>query len=159
MNSSLNSRPLLETNSDSEDLNEDVIANNQNIDEAGGSGINRRYDSSDSDSMDHNEIESTTEECDDDLTKLFKPINTVPNDRFSLNFMIFYLLGMTTMIPWNFFITAEDVSWIYLITNYSNEMSSWAFSPSLKEYVLISTHLIYYMDCAFQQKKNAQGIE
>lgn len=155
MNSSHNSRPLLETDSDKEDVNEDdMIANNQTMDEAGGSRMNRGYDSSDSDSMDHHEIESTTEECDDDLTNLFKPTNTVPNDRFSLNYMVFYLLGMTTMIPWNFFITAEDVSWITCIIKYSIAMSSWAFFPSLREYVLISIHLIiiYHVDCAFNKK-------
>lgn len=152
MTSSNNSRPLLETNSDNEDVNEDVIANNQNKDEAGGSGINRGYDSSDSESTDHHEIESTTEECDDDLTNLFKPTNIVPNDCFSLNYMVFYLLGMTTLIPWNFFITAEDVSWIFFVTNYSIAMSSWVFFSSIKEYVLISIHLIYYMDYAFKKK-------
>lgn len=151
MNSSPNSRPLLETNSDSEEVNDDLtIANNQNIDEAGGSGKNRRYDSSDSESMDHHEIESTTEECDDDLTNLFKPANIIPNDRFSLNFMVFYLLGMTTLIPWNFFITAEDVSWIFF--NHSNHvhiaMSAWAYFSLLELYVPLSIHRIYFMDCA-----------
>lgn len=104
MDSTLNSRPLLETNSDSEDVSQ------QNLNEAGGSGISRRYDNSDSDSNDNPDVESTTEECDDDLTNLFKPTNTLPNDRFSINYMVFYLLGMTTLLPWNFFMTAEDVS-------------------------------------------------
>lgn len=135
MNSSNNSQPLLETNSDSEVVNEDATDNNQIGDKAGGSNINRRYDSSDSDSMDHHEIESTTEECDDDLTNLFKPTNTVPNDRFSLIYMVFYLLGMTTMIPWNFFITAEDVSGNSFITNYSIAIFWWASSSTLREYV------------------------
>lgn len=33
-----------------------------------------------------------------------------PLDRFNFNFIGFYLLGIVTMVPWNFFITAEDVS-------------------------------------------------
>lgn len=34
----------------------------------------------------------------------------VPHDKYSFNYIIFYLMGMTTLMPWNFFITAEDVS-------------------------------------------------
>lgn len=110
MDSSSNSRPLLQINSDSEDVNDDSPIRRRNIDNAGGSGVNRLVDNSDSDSNDVHDVESTTDECDDDLTNLFKPTNTLPTDRFSLNYMIFYLLGMTTLLPWNFFITAEDVS-------------------------------------------------
>lgn len=114
MDSPKNSRPLLQTNSDSEDVNEDAATQvrQRNVDKAGGSGISRQYDTSESDSNDNDarEVESTTDECDDDLTNLFKPINLIPSDKFSINYMIFYLLGMTTLLPWNFFITAEDVS-------------------------------------------------
>lgn len=33
-----------------------------------------------------------------------------PKDKYSLAFFIFYFIGMTTLLPWNFFITADDVS-------------------------------------------------
>lgn len=36
--------------------------------------------------------------------------NNVPADKFNFNYIAFYLLGMTTLLPWNFFVTAEDVS-------------------------------------------------
>ncbi|XP_065333966.1 equilibrative nucleoside transporter 3 [Cloeon dipterum] len=35
-----------------------------------------------------------------------------PGDRFNIAFLIFYLLGMTTLLPWNFFITADNY-WMY----------------------------------------------
>lgn len=30
--------------------------------------------------------------------------------RYRIAYVIFYFLGMTTLMPWNFFITADDVS-------------------------------------------------
>ena len=47
---------------------------------------------------------------DDDQEQLFKTPLIAPHDKFSFTYIVFYLLGTTTMLPWNFFITAEDVS-------------------------------------------------
>lgn len=33
-----------------------------------------------------------------------------PPDRYNFTYAVFYLLGIATMTPWNFFVTAEDVS-------------------------------------------------
>lgn len=33
-----------------------------------------------------------------------------PSDKYHFSYIIFYLLGMTTLLPWNFLMTAEDVS-------------------------------------------------
>ena len=33
-----------------------------------------------------------------------------PSDKYHLAYVVFYLLGMTTLIPWSFFMTADDVS-------------------------------------------------
>lgn len=33
-----------------------------------------------------------------------------PPDRYNYTYTVFYLLGIATMTPWNFFVTAEDVS-------------------------------------------------
>ena len=33
-----------------------------------------------------------------------------PVDKYNFTYIVFYLLGMTTLLPWNFFITAEEVS-------------------------------------------------
>ncbi|XP_059617518.1 equilibrative nucleoside transporter 3 [Phlebotomus argentipes] len=39
-----------------------------------------------------------------------------PSDRLNVIYMIFYLLGMTTLLPWNFFITAENY-WMFKFRN------------------------------------------
>uniref|UniRef100_A0A6B2E9I1 Putative equilibrative nucleoside transporter n=1 Tax=Phlebotomus kandelakii TaxID=1109342 RepID=A0A6B2E9I1_9DIPT len=39
-----------------------------------------------------------------------------PTDRLNIIYMIFYLLGMTTLLPWNFFITAENY-WMFKFRN------------------------------------------
>lgn len=39
-------------------------------------------------------------------------ISDAPADRWNYTYLVFYLLGIATMTPWNFFITAEDVSYI-----------------------------------------------
>ncbi|KAK3915159.1 Equilibrative nucleoside transporter 3 [Frankliniella fusca] len=48
------------------------------------------------------------------VTKDTKPLfkQRDPQDRYSIAYIIFYFLGMTTLIPWNFFITADDY-WMY----------------------------------------------
>lgn len=53
----------------------------------------------------------------DDLDKeLLRSGPNDPHDKYSFNYIIFYLMGMTTLLPWNFFITAEDVSHQCLVT-------------------------------------------
>lgn len=99
MESPTKSQPLLQEYSDNED--------------EGSSRIRRRNiepsDQIDNESeSDTPENELTTDEC-DDTESLFKVANPVPNDRFSFTYVVFYLLGMTTLLPWNFFVTAEDV--------------------------------------------------
>lgn len=34
-----------------------------------------------------------------------------PKDKYYMVYLIFYLLGIVTLLPWNFFITADDVSY------------------------------------------------
>lgn len=36
--------------------------------------------------------------------------NVSPIDRWNFVYIVFYILGIITMTPWNFFITAESVS-------------------------------------------------
>ncbi|XP_043269233.1 equilibrative nucleoside transporter 1 [Venturia canescens] len=45
-----------------------------------------------------------------DQKPIFKPHQ--PTDRFHLAYIVFYLLGMNTLIPWSFFMTADDY-WMY----------------------------------------------
>lgn len=70
----------------------------------------------------HDSNESGTDECPDDveddkqdnfeenLTKQLMSAHNVPEDKYNFNYLVFYLLGMTTLLPWNFFVTPEDVS-------------------------------------------------
>ncbi|XP_017772160.1 PREDICTED: equilibrative nucleoside transporter 3 [Nicrophorus vespilloides] len=46
-----------------------------------------------------------------------------PNDKFNLAYIIFYLLGMTTLMPWNFFITADDY-WMYKFRDVNNNFTN-----------------------------------
>lgn len=52
--------------------------------------------------------DSITENLDKELLRSGQ---NAPQDKYSFNYIIFYLMGMTTLLPWNFFITAEDVSY------------------------------------------------
>ncbi|ENN80674.1 hypothetical protein YQE_02908, partial [Dendroctonus ponderosae] len=45
-----------------------------------------------------------------DNKPLFKPIE--PRDKFYTVFVIFYILGVVTLLPWNFYVTANDY-WMY----------------------------------------------
>lgn len=101
-----NSQPLLD--SDSEDVHEESTSQFRHRQTDSPNGFPR--DHSDSDTHDVRDMESNTDDFDDDIQNLFKPPNTLPYDRFSFTYIVFYLLGMTTLLPWNFFITAEDVS-------------------------------------------------
>lgn len=55
---------------------------------------------------DNEESASLVHSCDD--KPLFK--TPEPKDKYRVVFIIFYLIGMTTLLPWNFFVTADDVS-------------------------------------------------
>lgn len=117
MDSEQNGKPLLEQrDSDEDDVNDEEDSfggvRHRTTDSASGSryGHSSQSDINDSDTHDIRDLESNTDDFDDDTQQLFKATNTIPNDRFSFTYMIFYLLGTTTLLPWNFFITAEDVS-------------------------------------------------
>lgn len=43
------------------------------------------------------------------LFKLDEPV-----DRYYVAYLLFYMLGVTTLIPWNFFINADEVSFPHL---------------------------------------------
>lgn len=46
-----------------------------------------------------------------------------PVDKFNFTYTVFYLLGMTTLLPWNFFVTAEGY-WHYKFRNISSNDTS-----------------------------------
>lgn len=128
MSSPQNEQPLLEPTSDSEDVNEGEIggARQRNTDSASGSryGHSSHSDINDSDMHDIRDMESNTDDFDDDTQQLFKASNTIPNDRFSFTYIVFYLLGTTTLLPWNFFITAEDVRQSFFLCAFSHNSDS-----------------------------------
>ncbi|ETN60744.1 equilibrative nucleoside transporter [Anopheles darlingi] len=46
-----------------------------------------------------------------------------PSDKYNFTYAVFYLMGMTTMVPWNFFVTAEEY-WQYKFRNVSSNDTS-----------------------------------
>lgn len=56
-------------------------------------------------------IEETESDSDQQISAtrpLFK--ETAPNDKFYVCYIVFYVFGITSLLPWNFFITADSVS-------------------------------------------------
>ncbi|XP_012142098.1 equilibrative nucleoside transporter 1 [Megachile rotundata] len=45
-----------------------------------------------------------------------------PSDRYNIAYIVFYLLGMNTLIPWSFFITADDY-WMYKFREIHNNFT------------------------------------
>lgn len=45
-----------------------------------------------------------------------RQLHNAPHDKYNFTYFAFYLLGMTTLLPWNFFITAEEY-WQYKFRN------------------------------------------
>lgn len=72
----------------------------------------QEVDSSDNDNEDITEIQDDNSVVIRDNKPLFK---TEPKDRYYIAYFIFYLLGMVTLLPWNFFITADDVIFVFLL--------------------------------------------
>lgn len=69
----------------------------------------REINEADEDNDDEDDA-GTTRRIDVNAAKELLRSENAPKDRFGFNYIVFYLLGMTTLLPWNFFITAEDVS-------------------------------------------------
>lgn len=60
----------------------------------------------DTDSGEEREIDHEVLNKDD--KPLFRPLE--PKDKYCMGYLIFYLLGIATLLPWNFYVTADDVS-------------------------------------------------
>ncbi|KAK5643124.1 hypothetical protein RI129_006969 [Pyrocoelia pectoralis] len=73
-----------------------------------------------------------------DEEPLFKPQE--PRDKYNIVFFIFYLLGMTTLLPWNFFITANDY-WMYKFRDPKSQLNF--FSPPPKRTPLQASFISY----------------
>jgi len=59
-------------------------------------------------------ITSVNNDTSDDNEKVRKPLlnNGSPNNTYNLIYFVFLLFGIATLLPWNVFITAEDVGFI-----------------------------------------------
>ncbi|GJQ65552.1 nucleoside transmembrane transporter [Trypoxylus dichotomus] len=90
MEYSVNTRPLLQQDSDSE--NDDIVT--------------QTYE-------ENVEVK--------DSKPLFRP--SEPQDRYKMAYIIFYILGITTLLPWNFFITADDY-WMYKFRDVNANVST-----------------------------------
>lgn len=68
-------------------------------------------DSSDSGNEEYpDDVDDKNDNFEENLTKQLLSTQNAPEDKYSFNYIVFYLLGMTTLLPWNFFVTPEDVS-------------------------------------------------
>lgn len=59
-------------------------------------------------------------------------LQSAPVDKYNFTYAVFYLLGMTTLLPWNFFVTAEDY-WHYKFRNVSSNDTN-ALTPRQLEF-------------------------
>lgn len=80
-----------------------------------GSGAKTTDGGGDYDVDDEDDADADAEDEDDpsvsvSLAKELLSAGRMPIDRNAFVYVVFYLLGMTTLLPWNFFITAQDVS-------------------------------------------------
>lgn len=104
MDQSSNIRPLLQESSD--DSNDEGLRQQNHSGHIIGDISDDDYDGA---SVLVNNHETNGSYETNSTTELIKG-HSIPKDRYSFNYIIFYLLGMTTLLPWNFFITASDVS-------------------------------------------------
>lgn len=148
-----NSRPLLQQSSEDEDDlgSSDFIIGGTSIEQsiATAVGDQEHHDSISSvitTRLMDNDFDDTAAADDDDdvntnLTKELLRNENAPRDRFNFNYIVFYLLGMTTLLPWNFFITAEDVSamefFVYNLCTYIWTFKSAALT-SAEMHILLS---------------------
>lgn len=63
---------------------------------------------------DSEERELVTDSC---STKVLNP-QEEPVDRYRIVYFLFYLFGISSLVPWNFLITANDVSIVSRIHSY-----------------------------------------
>lgn len=61
--------------------------------------------------------EHINNESSKDDHQLLRPVDF--SDRYNMGYIIFYLIGIATLLPWNFYVTANDVSkWLKYIKHF-----------------------------------------
>ncbi|MGH0133507.1 UNVERIFIED_CONTAM: hypothetical protein FKN15_054337 [Acipenser sinensis] len=61
-----------------------------------------------------------------------------PQDHYNLVYIIFFILGVGSLLPWNFFITAKHY-WLYKLTNSSSPSHSSDLSNYFESYLSIAS--------------------
>nr|XP_057914457.1 equilibrative nucleoside transporter 3 [Doryrhamphus excisus] len=68
-------------------------------------------------------LDSHTSSEDEDSDDQTLAIRYSPDDRYCLVYIIFFLMGIGSLLPWNFFITAKSY-WLYKMSNSTEEQRS-----------------------------------
>uniref|UniRef100_A0A3Q2YZ36 Solute carrier family 29 member 3 n=1 Tax=Hippocampus comes TaxID=109280 RepID=A0A3Q2YZ36_HIPCM len=71
-----------------------------------------------------NSLSSEDEESEDQSpSSASLAVRYTPDDRYSLVYIIFFLMGIGSLLPWNFFVTAKSY-WLYKMSNSTEEQRS-----------------------------------
>ncbi|XP_037127641.1 equilibrative nucleoside transporter 3 [Syngnathus acus] len=70
-----------------------------------------------------NSISSEDEEREDQTPSVPLAVRYAPDDRYYLVYIIFFLMGIGALLPWNFFVTAKSY-WIYKLSSTTEEQRS-----------------------------------
>ncbi|XP_051935584.1 equilibrative nucleoside transporter 3 [Hippocampus zosterae] len=72
----------------------------------------------------NNYLSSVDEESEDQSpSSASLAVRYTPDDRYSLVYIIFFLMGIGSLLPWNFFVTAKSY-WLYKMSNSTEEQRS-----------------------------------
>ncbi|XP_033881169.3 equilibrative nucleoside transporter 3-like [Acipenser ruthenus] len=69
---------------------------------------------------------------------LYTAAGDKPQDHYNLVYIIFFILGVGSLLPWNFFITAKHY-WLYKLTNSSSPSHSSDLSNYFESYLSIAS--------------------
>lgn len=106
-----NSRLLLQQSSDDDDDSADFIIGGPSVDKSIAPDASRTEDLSRRLMVnDFEDAGAADDDVNTDPTQELLRNENAPQDRFNFIYFAFYLLSMTTQLPWNFFFTPQDVS-------------------------------------------------
>ncbi|XP_061766493.1 equilibrative nucleoside transporter 3 [Nerophis ophidion] len=83
----------------------------------------------------HLDNDTSSEDEESDNSTLAK--RSIPDDRYCLVYIIFFLMGIGSLLPWNFFITAKSY-WLYKMSNGTEERRS-DFSDYFESYLTFAS--------------------
>ncbi|CRK93626.1 CLUMA_CG007156, isoform A [Clunio marinus] len=92
-----------------------------------------------------------------EIKESFRRSSSMPVDRFNFAYIAFYILGMATLLPWNFFMTAEEY-WQYKFRNLTSNNTDILtprqiqFQPDLAMCSAIPTTLFLILNAFYSHK-------